>query len=1033
MTPNPEADLQAMLQREFRWLQRMTRGLAGNDSAAADDLAQDTLLCALAQPAAVVRRPRAWLRTIAANLWARQRRRESRRRDVETTASPVVDATANAPDEIVARTQLLGVVVEELLALGEPYRTALLLRFQEGLPLNEAAARLGVPVETLRTRQKRGLAQLRQRLDQRHGSRAGWVTVLGPAFAGRLPLSAAALPLLAMTPKLVVSLAAAIVAVGVAAVLWQGSDGAPVPNETRDATAGPVAPSSGAMPDGGVPVPTREVVAAEDDNDPESSRVQLLVTGQVVDEESGRAIAGATISWRRGTFADHDASAETVTSGEDGTFSLPSTARDAARQELVVHSTDHALFVQRLGTVPESAAADQPPVLDVGTIELPPGTGVHGEVVDARGQPVAGAELLLCVDPIWTTHGQRRMQLPRAFPQGRTDGAGRFTLPNRVCDRGPTYQPLLIARGNGGLGWAQLEVRRSRHESRDNRVALLPNARLLVRVIDERGQPLAGARVVAEPRFPPIGQRADFPLRLGPLESLFARVTGVGGDATFDLPLPPDVEAPAYALRVTAADRADLLEREVALAVERATTVTLTLTTSRTVTVRGRVVDDGGQAIAGAQVAVSGVEPVLVRTDTRGEYEATTVVDGVSVGIRATAAGHTAVDDRFAVDSGSSELRRDFTLEAALPLHGVVVDQHGEPVAGAVVHVANHLYGHVKTDDAGRFEVAGVPAARAASIHVHPPDGSNAYVGSVRHAARPDVSPLRLTLERLASGRCRLDVELVGASGERLEIQRLQLLHLERADGLSHPATPTLGAIAATGLRAGRWRLDVRAVTGPSLVAEFAIAPGQERCQLRLAQAQGVGLDVVFVLPEAAQLPDGVTLPESVTVRFAGTGQSARLQLADGSSRRRVKVDPRERAAVRVIDVDPGRALVVAAEADGWVARRHVAPGAVDGGEVRLELTRTAAVRFASTAPWPFDGFVLQFRHGNEPWGERMQFSGIQGATDLVRWPLPTGATEWQLTEPTSGADNAREPRVHRGTVDLQAGETAPIVIRPGR
>jgi RNA polymerase sigma-70 factor (ECF subfamily) len=57
-------------------------------------------------------------------------------------------------------------LVAALLALEEPYRAALLLRYFEDLSVPEVALRLGVPLETARTRLRRGLARLRERLDQ---------------------------------------------------------------------------------------------------------------------------------------------------------------------------------------------------------------------------------------------------------------------------------------------------------------------------------------------------------------------------------------------------------------------------------------------------------------------------------------------------------------------------------------------------------------------------------------------------------------------------------------------------------------------------------------------------------------------------------------------------------------------------------------------------------------------------------------------------------------------------------------------------
>ncbi len=73
-----------------------------------------------------------------------------------------------------------------VLALDEPYRSTLLLRFFDDLPPRDVAKRTGVPVETARARIRRGLEQLRARLDKAHGSDGNaWRLALIPLMAGK--------------------------------------------------------------------------------------------------------------------------------------------------------------------------------------------------------------------------------------------------------------------------------------------------------------------------------------------------------------------------------------------------------------------------------------------------------------------------------------------------------------------------------------------------------------------------------------------------------------------------------------------------------------------------------------------------------------------------------------------------------------------------------------------------------------------------------------------------------------------------------
>jgi RNA polymerase sigma-70 factor (ECF subfamily) len=75
-----------------------------------------------------------------------------------------LEALDPAPDPVLddAGRRKIG---EAVLALGEPYREAVLLRFYAGLAPAAIAARLCVPVETVKTRLKRALALLRHRLE----------------------------------------------------------------------------------------------------------------------------------------------------------------------------------------------------------------------------------------------------------------------------------------------------------------------------------------------------------------------------------------------------------------------------------------------------------------------------------------------------------------------------------------------------------------------------------------------------------------------------------------------------------------------------------------------------------------------------------------------------------------------------------------------------------------------------------------------------------------------------------------------------
>jgi RNA polymerase sigma-70 factor (ECF subfamily) len=132
------------------------------DASRADDLVQQTVLAALESAPARVARPRAWLAKVACNFARRERDADSRRiaRERLTSASESVQAT----DEVVANAELQVEMANAVVALPEPYRTTLLLRFFEDLRPRAIGDRMGVPVETVKTRLQRGLELVREEI-----------------------------------------------------------------------------------------------------------------------------------------------------------------------------------------------------------------------------------------------------------------------------------------------------------------------------------------------------------------------------------------------------------------------------------------------------------------------------------------------------------------------------------------------------------------------------------------------------------------------------------------------------------------------------------------------------------------------------------------------------------------------------------------------------------------------------------------------------------------------------------------------------
>jgi RNA polymerase sigma-70 factor, ECF subfamily len=158
------SDFGSLLEAQIPRLRRYARALL-RDASRADDLVQDTLVRAIAkqhlwQPDTNLR---AWLFTLMHNLYVnvvRQSLREGAMVDVEdlstaliATTDPTVSCQLRELEDAIAR-------------LPNEQREVVLLIGLEGVPYEEAAMILRVPIGTVRSRLSRARASLRKALDR---------------------------------------------------------------------------------------------------------------------------------------------------------------------------------------------------------------------------------------------------------------------------------------------------------------------------------------------------------------------------------------------------------------------------------------------------------------------------------------------------------------------------------------------------------------------------------------------------------------------------------------------------------------------------------------------------------------------------------------------------------------------------------------------------------------------------------------------------------------------------------------------------
>ena len=171
MTPPWEEELV----RHEAFLMRLARRLVGNE-AAAEDLVQDAFVKALERPPMRREALRAWLATVLrrnAGRVARTGRRRSHREADSARSEQTGGGLAGIDAQLDAHANLLA----HLQRLPEGERQALFLRYSEELTPSEIATRLGLPLDTVKTRLRRGRERLRTHLDQRYGDRSSWAAI----------------------------------------------------------------------------------------------------------------------------------------------------------------------------------------------------------------------------------------------------------------------------------------------------------------------------------------------------------------------------------------------------------------------------------------------------------------------------------------------------------------------------------------------------------------------------------------------------------------------------------------------------------------------------------------------------------------------------------------------------------------------------------------------------------------------------------------------------------------------------------------
>lgn len=385
------------LQQHSHWVKALAHRLVA-DAAEADDLVQETWMAAMrTHPPAGALRP--WLGGVLRNLNLIGRRTAGRRKARERDAAQPEALPTTA--ELVERADTQRTLVDAVLALDEPYRTVVMLRYFEDRSSAEIARDRGVPAATVRSQLRDGLARLRTQLDAKfEGDRLAWCVALLP-FARAKLLATGGVSSSLFTGLLLMNLLKTLIAL-VAITATLVILGVPLP----------FLPGGGAVdiPDVAEPIAATNLLGeSESDRAVVSDRVEVKMNGPAVADaaasctyevqvrfvdQSGHAIPKVNLE----VYAQSDIGRYTATSDNLGLAALkieidadtassadPSTSNDV---RITGRASGHRWANEWIrGTMLEGK------VLDFGDVKLAAGGSISGRVLLSSGEPAANASV----------------------------------------------------------------------------------------------------------------------------------------------------------------------------------------------------------------------------------------------------------------------------------------------------------------------------------------------------------------------------------------------------------------------------------------------------------------------------------------------------------------------------------------------------------------------------------------------------------------------------------------------------------------
>jgi RNA polymerase sigma-70 factor (ECF subfamily) len=487
---------QAALLEQVSWIRRLARELVA-DRELAEDLAQEACVVALERGPREAGKLRQWLAEVLRNALRQHARAAGRRRARESLAAR--PEALEPTDRLVERALVQRELVDAVLALEEPYRSTVLLRFFEELPPREIARRTATPLATVNSRLARALAQLRERLD---GGQRAWAALLLPWAHGLEALGSPTLLTVLMKTKLALTAAALVLAAGTL-VWWQAQ-----PDERPRNAAAAALPESAAVlrdvtpGDRGTAEPVGEREAVPTEAAPATPEKVAESTVPAPSWTVRLRVLDADGAPMSGVAVRAEASVEVLgTSGAGGWCVFPTSA-----ERLVLMAADPRWVTVHEGSPARTSSFD--PVL-----VLAPAMSLAGLVRDEGGRALAQASVRFELPDGFRNRFTELLEATRPLSwRAVSEAEGRFSFERVPSVPGATLTAVLP-------GYERCRIEAPLASAHDLELVLtrprVPLTGVLRgRVLDPAGAAVAGARVGLGLAAVVSDERGEFALTL---------------------------------------------------------------------------------------------------------------------------------------------------------------------------------------------------------------------------------------------------------------------------------------------------------------------------------------------------------------------------------------------------------------------------------------------------------------------------------------------------------------------------------------